>query len=397
MIIYVDGDAGPLPSLDEQIRLDASGVWDHGGDAPGVMIHGGSGSFAGLISRGNGCEIYGLYITAFNGNGIRIESAGNTVGGAGPGQRNVVSGNGTGITVSGSAARNNNIRNNYVGLTALGTTSNPNGTGILLTNGASNNTIGGHLVGESNFIAGNTSNGLMIESSGTMSNLVAVNGIGVGADWATALPNGQDGIRIQNGPANTSVGGAGGLGNIIVNNGSSGIDIVDAGTGTDVIGNLIAGNSLDGITVADTPGCVFGDNTISGNTLAGVRVSGLKAEWNLIWPNSIYGNGTKGIILQHGANSSIPAPAINRASHWRSSGTTCPSCWVALYSDAGDEGQVYHDTVRSDTSGNWSYSGDPLFGPNLTATAIDVFGNTSEFSAPAVVKFEVCVPLVSKQ
>jgi parallel beta-helix repeat protein len=400
MIIYIDVNEGALPSLNEQIKLDASGVWDYGGNAPGVMIHGGSGSFAGLMPNAIGCEIYGLYITAFNGNGVYVSSSSNTIGGTGPGQRNVISGNSVGMTISGGIAQNNIVRNNYVGLTALGTTTNPNGTGMLLTGGASNNIIGGSAVGQGNFIAGNTTNGIVIESSGTQGNLLSGNGIGLGADLATTLPNGHCGVRIQNGPNNTIIGGANGSGNFIVGNGSSGIYIGSAGSGTQVSWNVIAGNTLDGISIYDTSDCQIGENIITNNTLAGVRVSGATAARNLIWPNSITGNGSKGISVQDGGNADIARPTINSASQSGASGTACASCQVALYSDADDEGQVYHDIVWADGNGDWSYVGGPLTGPNLTATAIDVNGNTSEFSASVVVSgggpYRVYVPLLNK-
>ena len=48
MTIYIDVSEGALPPLNEQIKLDASGVWDYGDNEPGVLIHGGSGGFAGL-------------------------------------------------------------------------------------------------------------------------------------------------------------------------------------------------------------------------------------------------------------------------------------------------------------------------------------------------------------
>jgi hypothetical protein len=171
--------------------------------------------------------------------------------------------------------------------------------------------------------------------------------------------------------------------------------VVNAGSGTDVTHNLISGNDGDGVTIS-TGGCSVNDNLISGNGLNGVRVVGASAAGNLIWPNSIFGNGGKGIYLQDGGNADIAAPTISSTSAFGASGTSCPSCRVALYSDSSDEGQVYHDIVWADASGNWSYSG-ALLGPNLTATSIDGIGNTSEFSAPhAVPGYRVFLPLMQR-
>jgi hypothetical protein len=86
---------------------------------------------------------------------------------------------------------------------------------------------------------------------------------------------------------------------------------------------------------------------------------------------------------------------IVNASNSGASGTACGSCRVALYSDASDEGQIYHDILWVDASGNWSYTGT-LTGPNLTATALDGLGNTSEFSAPHSILKKVFLPLVQK-
>lgn len=399
MSINIDVSVGPLPALNRQIKLDASGVWDSGGNAPGVIIHGGSGSFTGLMPNAAGCEIYGLYITAFNGTAVYITSGNNTIGGTGPGQRNIISGNDTGIALSGSAAQNNVIRNNYIGLMASGATSNPNGTGILLTSGASNNIIGGTVNGQSNFISGNTTNGIMIEGWDTDNNLLSSNGIGLTADMTASLPNGQYGVRIQNGPSNTYIGGANNAGNFFVYSGVSGVYIGNAGSGTDVSWNVIGSNTADGISIYDTAGCLIHNNIISGNTIAGVRVYGPSAAGNLIWPNSITGNSSKGIILQNGGNMNIATPTIDSVSTWGASGTACASCRVALYSDKDDEGQVYHDLLLADSSGNWSYVGGPLSGPNLTATAIDISGNTSEFSVPVAVswegKYKIYMPFIS--
>ncbi|MBN1138610.1 MAG: hypothetical protein JXM73_18635 [Anaerolineae bacterium] len=112
MNIYVDAGEGVLPSLDETVTIDASSVWDAGSNAPGVMLNGQGGSFSGLYLGDDSCQIYGLYITHFGGDGLLVVSASNWIGGSGAGQRNVLSGNGTGISLYTSSAQNNVLHNN---------------------------------------------------------------------------------------------------------------------------------------------------------------------------------------------------------------------------------------------------------------------------------------------
>jgi hypothetical protein len=395
MNIYVDAGEGALPPVTETVTIDASSVWDSTNDAPGVMISGGGGSYIGLFLDAGLCQVYGLYVTNFDGPGLYVTSGSNTIGGTGAGQRNVFSGNATGITLSGSSATSNVIRNNYLGLTPAGDTMNPNDTGLNLSSGASNNTVGGTEAAQANFISGNTSYGVSIESSGTDGNLFQGNVIGVAADRSTQLGNGLHGVRILDGPASTGIGGASGAGNIIVYNGGEGVNVYNAGTFTDVSYNLLASNQGDGVRVTDTAGCAVVYNIISGNGQNGVRVVGASSTGNMIWYNSIFNNNWKGIALESGGNGSIAAPVISSASGSGASGTACSSCWILVYSDASDEGQVSHGMTKADGAGNWSYSGT-LSGPNVTATASDSIDNTSEFSAPYDILREVYLPLVQR-
>jgi len=397
MAINVDVTLGSF-QLYETVTIDASGVWNTVNNVPGVTLDGGGGSFAGFYvdDAADSCQIYGLYITNFGGDGIVVYSAANWIGGTGPGQRNVLSGNDTGISLYGSAAQNNILHNNYIGLSPTGNVKNPNDTGLYIGNGAANNTIGGNDAAHINYISGNTYDGVLIEGTSTDSNWLGGNAIGLATDLSN-LGNGRWGIRIRDWAANTVIGGASGSGNIISYSAYSGISAQNA-SGTHITDNLISGNGSDGVDISDSTACIVSDNIIGGNTLNGVRVSGVSAAGNLIWPNSIFGNGAKGIYLQNGGNMGIAAPIISTASQWGASGTTCASCRVALYSDASDEGQVYHDILQADASGNWAYVGGPLTGPNLTATSIDISGNTSEFSSPykiANTSF-VYLPLVVK-
>ena len=109
---------------------------------------------------------------------------------------------------------------------------------------------------------------------------------------------------------------------------------------------------------------------------------------NLITANSIHSNTGKGIRNSNGGNLEPVPPTITAAGSAGASGTACPGCAVTVYSDAADEGRIFHSTVTATGSGQWSFSG-ALTGPNVTATVtlIDdaTFGSTSEFSEPFVV------------
>ncbi len=381
--------------LYETVTIDASSVWDAANNAPGVMINGGNGSFAGLYVDANSCQFYGLYITNFGGAGILVYSASNWIGGTGAGQRNVLSGNRMGISLSGSSAQNNVLYNNYIGLTPAGDTKNPNDTGLYIGgDGAKDNIVGGSGAGQVNYIAGNTGDGVVIEGTGSDNNWLGGNVIGLATDLSTNLGNGTWGIHVRDWAANTVIGGASNSGNVISYSAYSGISVQNA-SGTHITHNLISGNGSDGIDIADSTACVVSNNLIGANTLNGVRISGASAAGNLIWPNSIFNNGGKGIYLQNGSNMGISAPTISQASHSGASGTVCAGCRVALYSDSADEGQIYHDIVQDDGTGHWTYSG-LLYGPYVTATAIDGSGNTSEFSAPYTPAYQVFVPVTTK-
>src|SRR5262245_1678065 len=91
--------------------------------------------------------------------GIRIlDCTNDLIGGTTAAARNVISGNGRGLSVE-FGASSNTIQGNYIGLNATGTAKLPNnGAGVQLD--APNNLIGGAVAGAGNVISGNTSNGI---------------------------------------------------------------------------------------------------------------------------------------------------------------------------------------------------------------------------------------------
>jgi hypothetical protein len=81
----------------------------------------------------------------------------------------------------------------------------------------------------------------------------------------------------------------------------------------------------------------------------------------------------------NGGNAELEPPTLTGASPL--AGSACPNCTVDIYSDSQDEGKVYEGSTIADGEGNFTFDGNPS-GPNVTATATDSYGNTSEFSQP---------------
>ncbi len=215
------------------------------------------------------------------------------------------------------------------------------GNGIALQNGASNNMIGGtnatpggSCSGDCNLISGN-GYGMVIEGSGTMNNTVSGNYIGTDASGTAAIGNGNDGIYIGDGASYNVIGGdTAGERNIIAYNGDAGVEVV-------------------------------GTATIS----------------NTITQNSIHSNTGKGIELVDGGNLELFPPILTDLSDDTVTGVAPPNSTVEIFSDDEDEGRVYEGSTTADATSHFTFTQPSgLTGPNTTATATDVDGNTSEFS-----------------
>ncbi|HEX7254835.1 MAG TPA: right-handed parallel beta-helix repeat-containing protein, partial [Gaiellaceae bacterium] len=234
-----------------------------------------SGNQTGITLDGaGGASITGNYIgtTASGGwplgnalSGVVIDDTpGVTVGGSADGAGNVISGNGAnGIAVSGlpSAAV---IAGNLIGTGASGTVDVGNAARGVSVVESPNSVIGGAGAAR-NVISGNDGGGLAIVGDGASGNLVQGNSIGLAIDGATALGNGGPGVLLQ-GPSNT-IGGAGaGLGNVISANAGAGISISTLqAAGNTVRGNVI-GTSAAGTARPNADGVVL-VNGASGNTI----------------------------------------------------------------------------------------------------------------------------------
>lgn len=199
----------------------------------------------GTASLGNVLD--GLLIDNQSNNNIIGGATGTTPGGACTGACNVISGNQKhGLEFQGSGADGNIVKGNYIGSNRLGASALGNAIyGILISNGSSNNTIGGALSGERNLVSGNIANGIVLLGGGTSNNMIQGNFVGVDFTGHNNLGNGGMGIVI-NGPNNSVGGTATGAGNTIAFNGATGIEI-DSGNGNSILSNSIFSNAGRGI------------------------------------------------------------------------------------------------------------------------------------------------------
>jgi hypothetical protein len=269
----------------------------------------------GSTARGN-ADI-GIY---FANGGSASFTSGNLVGSDGDGsndasERNVISANGDGIVMQHTEVRLNTVAGNYIGLDASGTLDRGNlDRGIVLIDGATQNTIGGSTAARRNVISGNDGDGIALVGTGTTANIIRGNYIGSNAAGTAAVANGVNGIGVYFGASGNRIGGnLVGEGNLISGNANDGIVFANVGTsGNTVQGNAIGlnaagtatlGNGAQGIWIGDGAtnnligGTVAGaGNVIVGSTWSGITLADAGTSGNVIAGNSI-GTNAAGTLL----------------------------------------------------------------------------------------------------
>ncbi|HBB88300.1 MAG TPA: hypothetical protein DC047_11850 [Blastocatellia bacterium] len=276
----------PLPALtDSGTTIDGATQTSFNGNTnvagPEVVINGGLMGFSAPF-----------------GGGLNVSSSGNHI------HNLVINGfNNTGISITGAGATGNLVTGCFLGTNAAGNGAAPNSfDGITVSQGASNNVVGGITLVDRNLIAGNSRNGITILFAGTNSNFVLGNIIGTDITGTTALGNGSEGVQIGPAANGNLIGGTNaGARNLISGNGGDGVGIIDpSSAGNQVQGNFIGTNAAGGAAVGNGGSGVqirnSGTNTIGGMTSG----SG----------NLVSGNHFNGVEVLGGSNNRIQGNII---------------------------------------------------------------------------------------
>jgi uncharacterized repeat protein (TIGR01451 family) len=265
----------------------------------------------------------------------------NLIGGTLSGARNIISANtNAGIVLRGPGTTNNSIQGNDIGTNFDTTTGPGNGYGVLIADGAANNTVGGSSVLLRNIISGNLIHAVWIDNASN--NVVNGNIIGLNRVGDTAFPNGSGvdptaAVRISNNSSGNRIGGlASADANIISGNLGDGIFLDGGATettrprstliqgnriGTNASGNVAIPNGRNGIQLATGTDNTIGGSTtsarniISGNALNGIYLASAAVVRTtiqnnhigipIIDPNIDLGNAGAGILVSDAVNTVI--------------------------------------------------------------------------------------------
>lgn len=262
-----------------------------------------------------------------NGRGVILNLGSSLIGGTSSSARNVISGNlgdGVRLTLSSGDTR---IQGNYIGLNAAGTAALPNlENGVAMFDGT-DNLVGGTETGARNIISGNGANGVLVGTA-SVDDRIQGNYIGTNPVGRVSIPNGGNGVLIEDGAQSTLVGGtASGARNLISGNSQDGVRISGANIslpgepptqltvvqgnfiGTDYNGNQALPNGANGVSlVEDTPNNTIGGpttgarNLIAGNRSHGIQLDGGGTQDNLVAGNYIGTNLGGTVALPNGGN-----------------------------------------------------------------------------------------------
>lgn len=316
---------GPSSGSNAVVLIELSGI--HVAD-DGLVITGGGSSVRGLavnrfsagaaihLTTSGGNAIAGNFIgtdpagasAAANAIGVYVTGPGSTViGGPTPADRNVISGNNTGVYVS-HAGSSTNVQANLVGTGASGTVAVANATGLYVDLGAA--TIGGVTPAARNVISGNSGTGISIAAPGIV---VQGNFVGTTVSGAAALPNVMTGIlsgastaaspSIIGGTTGTTPGGpctgacnlvAGSATGVYLSTGD-GFRVQGNFIGLDVSGTVALGGTGPAIAIQSAAATIGGATPAERNVIAGYGTGlALNTAANVVIQGNFIGTNSAG-------------------------------------------------------------------------------------------------------
>ncbi len=271
----------------------------------------GVGILAGANYQSSNNHVLGNYIgTTYVGNaaipngiGVLIQdyfngtATGNIVGGSGEGEGNIIAGNaanadpnstGDGVLITGPGATANTVLGNYI---------ESNGyNGLLITNGASGNTVGGTTASARNVISGNWTSGVRIDHAGA--NSVMGNYIGTDETGNAPMGNSLEGVLVVESPDAIVGGTIPGARNIISGNligigilgNANGVVVEGNYIGTDPAGNGAVPNQSNGVQVIGSGSLIGGSSPAAANVISGNGEDGVYLFSSDAGNNRIQGN-----------------------------------------------------------------------------------------------------------
>ena len=339
---------------------DHNGVWISGtGSDQNVVV----GNYIGARADG-----LGPLPNGFSGVSIQGGAQSNRIGGTASGAGNLISGNtDNGVYISDAGTINNQVLGNVIGPDRRGIGIIGQGyNGVVIALGANRNAVGDGSPAGRNLISGNSSNGVRIEGSDTMSNTAQGNYIGTNLNGDATLGNGAQGIEITQVAHDNRV-----EGNVLSGNGSNGIIIVGGAHHNVVCGNLIGTDKTGTFAVGGQTG--GGVDLASGahhNTIGGPTA----AERNVI-----SGNGVDGVFIE-GWETMTNTVQGNYIGTDASGVAAVPNSPWGLFILNGAPGNLITDNVISHNAGH---------GMEITYSAMDsrIVSNTIAHNGGAGIHF----------
>jgi hypothetical protein len=324
----------------------------------------------GTLDRGNG----GAGVSVFSN-----DISGTVIGGTTPADRNLVSGNHTGVDMGDQSAdlvlsQSIRVQGNYLGTDRNGTKDLGNDLDGIFLEGASGATIGGKTAASRNVVSGNGAEGVeLFHVSGTK---VLGNRIGTSASGTGALGNDLGGVFVGGGDRSSSN---------------------EIGDGTAAGSNTIAFNDRDGAEIASGTGNKICHNSVFSNAGLGIDLRGPGEDFSTSVPTKNDAGDT-----DDGPNNLQNKTVLTSAKTvsgkttiaGKLESTAGQTFTVEFYANPDDtnEGKTFlgEKTITTTVDGIRSFTFSPATavkaGQAITATATnDSTHDTSEFSAPRTV------------